>query len=70
MIYKQSIPDGVSIDVGGPDYTKEDRYFIDCIKQNKQPMNDLKNAIDVQSIVEAIYRSAKTKSWQEVEHIV
>lgn len=68
IIYKQSFADGVTIDIAGPEYTKEDQYFIECIKSNKDSMINVRNAANVQSVVEAIYRSAEYKKELEIDY--
>jgi len=68
-IYKQELESGVPFDVGGPDYTLEDMYFIDCIKNNKKSFNDVFQASKTQSVIEAMYESDHKNSPQVVQYI-
>jgi predicted dehydrogenase len=69
VIYKQSIPDGVSIDIGGPEYTKEDEYFINCIRNGKKSMIGIVEAIATQSVIDAIYNSTKKHTFEKVNYL-
>jgi len=68
-IYKQELESGVSFDVGGPDYTLEDMYFVDCVKNNKKSFNDVFQASKTQSVIEAMYVSDEKNSPQMVQYI-
>jgi len=69
IIYKQSLPDEVSIDIGGPEYTKENQHFVNCIKNNDKPLIDVFQAVNVQSVVDSIYKTAKSGKVEEVNYI-
>lgn len=56
--YKPDLFQGVEIDLGGPQYTRQDIGLIDAIKNGKKVESDVKNAFEVQTIVDAIYASA------------
>ena len=64
--YKQDLYQGVAIDLGGPEFTREDRYFADCVCQNQPPESDIRSALRVQQVIETIYRSAAAGSTLEV----
>lgn len=68
-IYKQSLDEGVSFDVGESYYTKEDREIIDCVKAKKLPLANVFEASKAQSIIQAAYDSAKSKSECEVRYL-
>jgi predicted dehydrogenase len=53
--------EGVEFDVGGPQYTKQDKDFIEAIRSGKEIESDIKNAHEVQQIVDAIYSSAEKR---------
>ena len=55
---KPDLFEGVVIDVGGPQYTRQDIHFIDSLKQNKKVESDARNGYEVQKIVDKIYESA------------
>lgn len=68
-IYKQELESEIPFDVGGPDYSLEDLYFVDCIKNNKKSFNDVFQASKTQSVIEAMYESDKKNSQQQVQYI-
>ncbi len=49
---------GVEIDLGGTHFSLQDIAFIDAVRQKRKVASDLKNAFEVQRIVDAIYDSA------------
>ena len=61
--------DEVSIDIGGPEYTKENQHFVNCIKNNDKPLIDVFQAVNVQSVVDSIYKTAKSGKVEEVNYI-
>lgn len=61
IIYKQSLNNGVPIDIGGPEYTREDIHMVDCVKQKKQCLVNVFEASKTQSVIESMYRAAKTE---------
>ena len=56
---KPDLFEGVEIDIGGPQYTRQDREFVRCAKERISPASDVSNAYYVQKIVDAIYASAE-----------
>lgn len=56
---KPDLFSGVEIDVGGPQYTVQDRMFVDAIKNGSQVEIDVKSAYGVQMVTDAIYASAR-----------
>ncbi|MCK5146672.1 Gfo/Idh/MocA family oxidoreductase [bacterium] len=57
--YKPDLFEGVEIDLGGPFYTRQLVEFIDAVKKNREVEGDIRNAYEVQRIVDAIYKSAQ-----------
>ncbi|OQX84824.1 hypothetical protein B6D60_08715 [candidate division KSB1 bacterium 4484_87] len=57
--YNPDLFHGVEIDVGGPQYSRQGIAFIDAVKNGKPVASDLRNAFEVQKIVDAIYKSAE-----------
>jgi len=49
-------------------YPQEIKHFIDCIIENKEPLTDGKYGQKILTIVEAMYKSAKTKKIEEVDY--
>lgn len=68
-IYKQFLGKSVSFDVGGPEYTIQDQKMIECVKEKKLPLVNVFEASKAQSIIEAAYDSAKSKSEKGVEYV-
>lgn len=66
-IYKQSLNRGVIIDLGGPDYTKEDLHMVDCIKNKQQSIVNVFEASKTQSVIDSMYEAAKGGT-KEVEY--
>jgi predicted dehydrogenase len=56
---KAELFSGVAVDIGGPQFTKEDEAFIKAIINKKKVANDVFSAYQVQKIVDGAYRSAK-----------
>jgi len=69
-IYKQELEKGVSFDVSGPDYTKEDTHVVQSVKEKKAPLVDVFEASRTQSVIQAIYDSAANNSKVKVEYLV
>jgi len=68
-IYKQSLNDSVSFDIGGPEYTRQDSHMIRCVKEQKIPINNAFEASKTQSVIQAAYDSAKTNEKKIVDYI-
>lgn len=67
--YKQSFNTSVIFDVAGPEFTREDEYFIDCIKNKKQTKLDIKTACKNQIVVDSIYKSSSNSSSVSVNYL-
>ena len=63
---KPDLFEGVEFDVGGPQYTKQDRAFLNAIQTGENVESDVQNAYEIQKIVDAIYYSAERQG-QPVE---
>jgi len=67
--YRQSLYKGVTVDIGGPEYTREDEDFIECVRENRQPVLNVIDSSKIQSVVDSIYKSSKNKSLESVRYI-
>ena len=67
--YRQQLCKPVQLDVGGPEYTREDAEFVDCVAQKRNPSPDAASAARVQMAVDALYRSSKSGKTEEVERL-
>jgi predicted dehydrogenase len=64
--YKQDLYNGVDIDVGGPEYTREDKHMVESVRSKQNPETDVPYAFKVQKITDAIYESALKKAFVEI----
>jgi predicted dehydrogenase len=60
-LYKQDLYKGVEIDIGGPEYTLENRQMVNCVKSKKMPETDVQYGYKVQCINDSIYESSEEK---------
>ena len=67
--YRQQLCRPVQLDVGGPEYTREDAEFVKCVAQKRNPSPDAASAARVQMAVDALYRSSKSGKTEEVERL-
>ncbi|MBE9595071.1 MAG: hypothetical protein IMF19_16520, partial [Proteobacteria bacterium] len=56
--YKQDLYKGVDFDLGGPEYTLEDKHLIESIRNKRKTEIDVFDGFKVQKVIEAIYKSA------------
>ncbi|MFC2028126.1 hypothetical protein ACFLU3_05515, partial [Chloroflexota bacterium] len=56
--YTQDLYHGVEIDVGGAEYTREDKHMVHCVMNKQNTGIDIMYALKVQKITDAIYESA------------
>jgi predicted dehydrogenase len=59
--YKQDLYRGVDFDLGGPEYTLEDKHLIESIRNKRKTEIDVFDGFKVQKVIEAIYKSASDK---------
>ncbi len=57
--FKPDLFQGVEIDVGGPQYSRQDIAFVEAVKRGGKVGSDLRNAYEVQKLVDGIYKSAE-----------
>jgi len=50
--------EGVTIDVGGPEYTRQDEQFLNAVAAGRSVESDVQSALQVQRVVEAVYESS------------
>jgi predicted dehydrogenase len=68
-LYKQELGEGVPIDVGGPEYTREDLHVVDCVFNKKQSLVNVFEASKTQSVIQAMYDAARNgDSRKKVEY--
>jgi len=67
-IYKQSLNKGVPIDLGGPEYTREDIHLVDCIREAKQSPVNVFQAANTQCVIDAIYEAARSIAPRGIEY--
>jgi predicted dehydrogenase len=67
-IYKQSLNNEVPIDLGGPEYTKEDIHMIDCVSNGRQALVNAFEACKTQSILHSAYEASRVGKTKKVEY--
>ena len=55
---KPDLFEGVSLDVGGPEYTRQDEEFLRAAATKGRVASDVDSAVRVQQVIEAIYQSS------------
>jgi predicted dehydrogenase len=60
-IHISNVKDDAKFELGGKGYYNQDFDFINSIGKNKKPVTNWENSFKTQEIIEAIYRSIKTK---------
>ncbi len=55
---------GVEVDIGGPEYTRQDTEFLAAVANGEKVECDILNALRVQLVIDAIYESAASKGKQ------
>lgn len=64
--FKQSLYQGVEIDIGGPEFTREDRHMVESVLSGSPTGLDVIYAYGVQKVTDALYESARTGRAVEV----
>ncbi|MCG2796503.1 MAG: Gfo/Idh/MocA family oxidoreductase [Actinomycetia bacterium] len=59
LVREQDLYTGVDVYVGGPEYTREDAHFMQCVRDNGQPEIDLAYGYKVQCVTDGMYESAE-----------
>jgi predicted dehydrogenase len=58
---KPDLFEGVTLDVGGPEYTRQDEQFLRAAAAGQRVECDVDSALRVQRVIEAIYESAASR---------
>lgn len=66
--YRQELYRGVPVDIGGPEYTREDEDFLNCIQNNKQPMLNVNSSLHIQKVIDSIYKTSSTNKIEEIQN--
>ena len=69
-LYKQDLFRGVEVYVGGAEYTREDRHFVDCLRSAREPEIDAEYGFKVQCVTDCMYDSAVGRKSLEVDYEV
>jgi predicted dehydrogenase len=64
---KPDLFEGVSIDVGGPEYTRQDELFLKAAAAGQFVECDVESGQRVQHVIEAVYESAKSRRTVSLE---
>jgi predicted dehydrogenase len=57
---KPDLFDGVAVDLGGPEYTRQDVSFLRAVSTGAPVDADCRNALRVQQVVDAVYASSQS----------
>jgi predicted dehydrogenase len=68
LMYKQELAEGVPIDVGGPEYTREDIHMIDSVFNKRQSLVNVFEASKTQSVIQAMYDAASYRLVRKVTY--
>ena len=69
ILYRQSLYKGVHLDISGSMYALEDVDFINCLENGTQPESNVINSIQVQSVIDSIYKSSKSNKQEGVTYV-
>jgi predicted dehydrogenase len=58
---KPDLFEGVTLDVGGPEYTRQDEQFLKAAAAHQPVECDVESALRVQRVIEAVYESAASR---------
>jgi predicted dehydrogenase len=58
---KPDLFEGVTLDVGGPEYTRQDEQFLKAVAARQPVECDVESALQVQRVIEAVYESAASR---------
>lgn len=67
-LYKQELSGNVEIDLGGPEYTKEDAHLLNCIDNDCETICNFKEAAKTNFVLEDIYSSIAQKKIIKVNY--
>lgn len=68
VFYKQDLTKNVPINIGGSEYTLEDRHFLQCIKDGKNTICSFEEAAKSNFIIDAIYSSVISERVEKVSY--
>lgn len=66
-LHKIDLGDGAEFFLGSEEFNIEDRHFVDCCLEGKQPLVSGKDGFEVQRIIEGIYLSAESNKVVDME---
>jgi len=61
VLKKPDLFQGVTLDIGGPEYTRQDEEFLTAVRVSGHVECDVQSALNVQRVVEAIYESSAAR---------
>ena len=66
--YLQDLTAGVPINLGGSEYTAEDAQLLDCIRNDKEPLCNFREAAKTNFVIDSIYDSINTGEIQKIPY--
>ena len=56
------------MDIGGPEYHREDEDFLNCIQNNKQTKLNVNSSLQTQKVIDSIYKTSSTNKIEEIQN--
>ncbi len=69
-IYRADLPSASDFELGGEGFYEEDKDFIECCLERRKPVVSWTDGLEVQRVVEAIYRSADSGRTVDLKDVV
>lgn len=66
--YKQNLSGNIPMDIGGPEYTKEDLHILNCIKEDEKTLCDFEEAAKTNFVIDSVYSSIKKGDTQKIKY--
>ncbi|MFA0832418.1 MAG: Gfo/Idh/MocA family protein [Methanobacterium formicicum] len=68
--YKQDISEPIPLNIGGPEYTREDLDFLKCIKNDKESICNFREASKTNFVIDSVYKSILTEKSEKIKQRV
>jgi len=69
-LYRADMPSVSDFELGGEGFYEEDKDFIDCCAERRKPLVSWAEGLEVQRLIEAIYRSAATGQTVALKEVI
>lgn len=65
--YKQNLAKPIPLDIGGPEYTREDLDFLQCIKNDRESICNFQEASKTNFVIDATYKSINSEKSEKIK---